>query len=300
MCLRSEGRCAPLLLCWSAEQSMRDPLGPRPTCRSAAEAPILQRAGHLIALVRCCRRASSTSRAARWCSRTTASSASTSSTRCGKRTESRSTRRGPRLAPCSPLLAPCSCLPQRKSRSIVGPDVAWLFAAVCNTCNLRAGDGAADDLDRKGGHHDDAQGAHERARGRESALRPVRACNVLQQRNLCCPLQDANEGACCRARTPPSCSSCACTADRLGQLCRYDDLAALEDNIELQTTILSRFDLIFIVKDQRIRERDAMIANHVLGIHRQGGNPNPEGAQHAPDLLVSCSSVAQVRRRNKC
>lgn len=29
---------------------------------------------------------------------------------------------------------------------------------------------------------------------------------------------------------------------------RYDDLAALEDNIELQTTILSRFDLIFIVK----------------------------------------------------
>lgn len=52
---------------------------------------------------------------------------------------------------------------------------------------------------------------------------------------------------------------------------RYDDLAALEDNIELQTTILSRFDLIFIVKDQRTRERDAQIATHVLNIHRQGG-----------------------------
>ena len=62
---------------------------------------------------------------------------------------------------------------------------------------------------------------------------------------------------------------------------RYDDLAALEDNIELQTTILSRFDLIFIVKDQRIRERDALIANHVLGIHRQGGNPNPDGARRS-------------------
>lgn len=52
---------------------------------------------------------------------------------------------------------------------------------------------------------------------------------------------------------------------------RYDDLAALEDNIELQTTILSRFDLIFIVKDNRTRERDEMIAKHVLDIHRKGG-----------------------------
>jgi DNA replicative helicase MCM subunit Mcm2 (Cdc46/Mcm family) len=52
---------------------------------------------------------------------------------------------------------------------------------------------------------------------------------------------------------------------------RYDDLAALEDNIELQTTILSRFDLIFIVKDNRTRERDEMIARHVLDIHRKGG-----------------------------
>lgn len=58
---------------------------------------------------------------------------------------------------------------------------------------------------------------------------------------------------------------------------RYDELSALEDNIELQTTILSRFDLIFIVKDERTRERDALIANHVLGVHRQGGNPNSAG-----------------------
>jgi hypothetical protein len=32
---------------------------------------------------------------------------------------------------------------------------------------------------------------------------------------------------------------------------RYDDLKSAQENIELQSTILSRFDLIFIVKDDR-------------------------------------------------
>ena len=63
---------------------------------------------------------------------------------------------------------------------------------------------------------------------------------------------------------------------------KYDDLAALEDNIELQTTILSRFDLIFIVKDQRLKERDAQIAAHVLGIHRQGGGAQNGALLWAP------------------
>ena len=42
--------------------------------------------------------------------------------------------------------------------------------------------------------------------------------------------------------------------------CRYDDLKTTADNMELQTTILSRFDLIFIVKDERNAERDRQIA----------------------------------------
>uniref|UniRef100_A0A453PWS7 DNA helicase n=1 Tax=Aegilops tauschii subsp. strangulata TaxID=200361 RepID=A0A453PWS7_AEGTS len=37
---------------------------------------------------------------------------------------------------------------------------------------------------------------------------------------------------------------------------RYDDLKTAQDNIDLQTTILSRFDLIFIVKDVRMYEQD--------------------------------------------
>jgi DNA replicative helicase MCM subunit Mcm2 (Cdc46/Mcm family) len=45
--------------------------------------------------------------------------------------------------------------------------------------------------------------------------------------------------------------------------CRYDDLRSAQDNIDLQSTILSRFDLIFIVKDPASSERDAAIASKV-------------------------------------
>jgi DNA replication licensing factor MCM5 len=43
-------------------------------------------------------------------------------------------------------------------------------------------------------------------------------------------------------------------------LCRYDDLSSASDNIDLQTTILSRFDLIFIVRDVPDEQRDQDIA----------------------------------------
>lgn len=48
---------------------------------------------------------------------------------------------------------------------------------------------------------------------------------------------------------------------------RYDDLKSPGENIDFQTTILSRFDMIFIVKDDHNEERDISIANHVINIH---------------------------------
>ncbi|GLJ43023.1 hypothetical protein SUGI_0892890 [Cryptomeria japonica] len=52
---------------------------------------------------------------------------------------------------------------------------------------------------------------------------------------------------------------------------RYDDLKTAQDNIDLQTTILSRFDLIFIVKDVRIYDQDKLIASHVIKVHANAG-----------------------------
>ncbi|GJN22494.1 hypothetical protein PR202_gb10059 [Eleusine coracana subsp. coracana] len=43
-----------------------------------------------------------------------------------------------------------------------------------------------------------------------------------------------------------------------------------QDNIDLQTTILSRFDLIFIVKDVRMYEQDKRIASHIIKVHASG------------------------------
>lgn len=48
---------------------------------------------------------------------------------------------------------------------------------------------------------------------------------------------------------------------------RYDDLKSPGENIDFQSTILSRFDMIFIVKDHHNEERDISIANHVMNIH---------------------------------
>ncbi|KAF9589988.1 hypothetical protein IFM89_029725 [Coptis chinensis] len=42
---------------------------------------------------------------------------------------------------------------------------------------------------------------------------------------------------------------------------------SVQDNIDLQTTILSRFDLIFIVKDVRMYSQDKLIASHVIKVH---------------------------------
>ncbi|KAJ1447728.1 MCM2/3/5 family-domain-containing protein [Pelagophyceae sp. CCMP2097] len=50
---------------------------------------------------------------------------------------------------------------------------------------------------------------------------------------------------------------------------RYDDLKSAAENIDMMSTILSRFDLIFIVRDVRDADRDMGIARHVMGVHMQ-------------------------------
>jgi DNA replication licensing factor MCM5 len=51
---------------------------------------------------------------------------------------------------------------------------------------------------------------------------------------------------------------------------RYDDLKTPGENIDFQTTILSRFDMIFIVRDTHDRGRDEQMAKHVMGLAMGG------------------------------
>jgi DNA replication licensing factor MCM5 len=58
---------------------------------------------------------------------------------------------------------------------------------------------------------------------------------------------------------------------------RYDDFKSASENIDLMTTILSRFDVIFLVRDVREEERDRMICQHVMGVHiNSSGTANVE------------------------
>ncbi|RKP39571.1 MCM2/3/5 family-domain-containing protein [Dimargaris cristalligena] len=54
---------------------------------------------------------------------------------------------------------------------------------------------------------------------------------------------------------------------------RYDDMKSAGDNIDFQTTILSRFDMIFIVRDEHSEQRDKTIAKHVMNVHMNSANP---------------------------
>merc|ERR1719510_1360751 len=71
---------------------------------------------------------------------------------------------------------------------------------------------------------------------------------------------------------------------------RYDDARTTTENIDFETTILSRFDLIFIIRDIKDPRRDKRLANHIIGLHgRDAGTQNIVGPVDLKDLgkLVS-------------
>jgi len=61
-------------------------------------------------------------------------------------------------------------------------------------------------------------------------------------------------------------SRCSVLAAANSVFGRWDDSKG-EENIDFMPTILSRFDTIFIVKDEHDEKRDTTLAKHVMGIH---------------------------------
>ncbi|KAF7700528.1 Minichromosome maintenance protein 5 [Cucumispora dikerogammari] len=53
---------------------------------------------------------------------------------------------------------------------------------------------------------------------------------------------------------------------------RYDKFKEFSENVDMETTILSRFDTIFILKDEINREKDLRMAEHVLNVHKRAVN----------------------------
>ena len=65
-----------------------------------------------------------------------------------------------------------------------------------------------------------------------------------------------------------------------------DDLKTTQEQIDFQTTILSRFDCIFLVKDYHDNERDKQMAEHIVAINAAGnvGERTVEGEIPIADL----------------
>jgi DNA replication licensing factor MCM5 len=70
----------------------------------------------------------------------------------------------------------------------------------------------------------------------------------------------------------------------------WNSLEETADQMDFATTILSRFDLIFLVKDVRDYDRDRQIANHILGLHAGSASSSIVEEADAP------ISVADLRK----
>ncbi len=64
---------------------------------------------------------------------------------------------------------------------------------------------------------------------------------------------------------------------------RYDPYRNISDNISLPVTLLSRFDLLFIMKDVPEPDSDSRMSEHILTLHRL--KTTPEEPPLLPDLL---------------
>ncbi|RLI27127.1 hypothetical protein DRO58_04805, partial [Candidatus Bathyarchaeota archaeon] len=64
---------------------------------------------------------------------------------------------------------------------------------------------------------------------------------------------------------------------------RYDPNRTVAENINLPVTLLSRFDLIFVLKDRPDKERDARLTEHILRLH--GGFEEEVKPVIEPELL---------------
>jgi DNA replication licensing factor MCM5 len=79
---------------------------------------------------------------------------------------------------------------------------------------------------------------------------------------------------------------------------RYDDLKHASEQIDFQTSILSRFDSIFIVRDIRQDGVDKAIAGHVLRLHMQHDQKEKEG-EVSLELLRKYVCYAKEKVRPK-
>lgn len=76
---------------------------------------------------------------------------------------------------------------------------------------------------------------------------------------------------------------------------RWDEIKG-EENIDFMPTILSRFDMIFIVKDEHEQNKDITLAKHVMNIHSNAGQVTEQSAEGELPLHILKKYIHYCRR----
>ncbi|MEM2726685.1 MAG: minichromosome maintenance protein MCM [Archaeoglobaceae archaeon] len=85
---------------------------------------------------------------------------------------------------------------------------------------------------------------------------------------------------------------CALLAAANPKLGRFDRYSPIPEQIDLSPTLLSRFDLIFIMTDEPGEERDKQLASHILSMHQLGEMLEKfKGSGLGEDMKVKISKI---------
>ncbi|XP_057315209.1 DNA replication licensing factor mcm5-like [Hydractinia symbiolongicarpus] len=90
-------------------------------------------------------------------------------------------------------------------------------------------------------------------------------------------------------------SRCSVLAAANSVFGRWDDTKG-EENIDFMPTILSRFDTIFIIKDEHDQQKDMRLAKHVMQVHLNAAQAN-EGVEGDLSLMFLKKYIDYCRRK---
>lgn len=76
---------------------------------------------------------------------------------------------------------------------------------------------------------------------------------------------------------------------------RYDDLKHAAEQIDFQSSILSRFDCIFIVKDIRDESADKLIASHVVNLHTYAKAREDTSSEISIEMMKKYLTYAKMK-----
>lgn len=91
-------------------------------------------------------------------------------------------------------------------------------------------------------------------------------------------------------------SRCSVLAAANSVFGRWDDTKA-EQNIDFMPTILARFDMIFIVKDEHNEKKDSTLAQHVMGVHMNAQETLEESPEGELTLNILKKFIAFCKSR---